>query len=276
MKKGAYRLCSVFLAALIVSVVVAPVCAVETDYFSKDTFWRWMAGSGGVVQKIIGYSFSSACSASDDGYHHASSYTREGKDGTYQCNCIYCGDVFIATESDIKQSYDNYVETLPATGYTSDGSLQYSPVHDYFELSYSSGSAYGGLARYCEHHDGEHGEVITVDDLLDRITSGDQSGEGTGDGEEETPPQEEEEPPLPGNSGEAPPAGEALEGPIEVVGMETVLKRLETLQGVADHPMMETPFEDYTVTEGLLLLLLLSVFLSVCAKLLKGGFAWLR
>ena len=118
--------------------------------------------------------------------------------------------------------------------------------------------------------------VITVDDLLDRITSGDQSGEGTGDGEEETPPQEEEETPLPGDSGEAPPAGEALEGPIEVVGMETVLKRLETLQGVADHPMMEPPFEDYTVTEGLLLLLLLSVFLSVCAKLLKGGFAWLR
>ena len=123
MKKGAYRLCSVFLAALILSVVVAPVCAVETDYFSKDTFWRWMAGSGGVVQKIIGYSFSSACSASDDGYHHASSYTREGKDGTYQCNCIYCGDVFIATESDIKQSYDNYVETLPAPGYTSTGGL---------------------------------------------------------------------------------------------------------------------------------------------------------
>lgn len=119
-------------------------------------------------------------------------------------------------------------------------------------------------------------EVITVDDLLDRITSGDQSGEGTGDGEEETPPQEEEETPLPGDSGEAPPAGESLEGPIEVVGMETVLKRLETLQGVADHPMMEPPFEDYTVTEGLLLLLLLSVFLSVCAKLLKGGFAWLR
>ena len=99
-------------------------------------------------------------------------------------------------------------------------------------------------------------EVITVDDLLDRITSGDQSGEGTGDGEEETPPQEEEETPLPGDSGEAPPAGEALEGPIEVVGMETVLKRLETLQGVADHPMMEPPFEDYTVTEGLLLRLL--------------------
>lgn len=114
-------------------------------------------------------------------------------------------------------------------------------------------------------------EVVTVEDLLDRLT-----GDSQGDGETEEPPQEEEDTPLPGDSGEAPPVGEALEGPIEVVGMETVLKRLETLQGVADHPMMETPFEDYTVTEGLLLLLLLSVFLSVCAKLLKGGFAWLR
>ena len=72
------------------------------------------------------------------------------------------------------------------------------------------------------------------------------------------------------------PVEEALEGPIEVIGMDTVLKRLEILQGVEDHPMLTTPFDDYTVTEGLLLLLLLSVFLSVCAKLLKGGFAWLR
>lgn len=119
-------------------------------------------------------------------------------------------------------------------------------------------------------------EVITVEDLLDRITGGDQSEEEAEGGEEEAPPQEEEGTPLPGGDMELPPAGEALEGPIEVIGMETVLKRLETLQGVADHPMMETPFEDYTVTEGLLLLLLLSVFLSVCAKLLKGGFVWLR
>ena len=112
-------------------------------------------------------------------------------------------------------------------------------------------------------------EVVTVEDLLDRLT-----GESQGDGE--TLPQEEEDTPLPGDSGEAPPVEEALEGPIEVVGMDTVLKRLETLQGVADHPMLTTPFDDYTVTEGLLLLLLLSVLLSACAKLLKGGFAWLR
>ena len=150
LKKGAYRLCSVFLAAWILSVVVAPVCAVETDYFSKDTFWRWMAGSGGVVQKIIGYSFSSACSASDDGYHHASSYTLEGKDGTYQCNCIYCGDVFIATESDIKQSYNDYVETLPAQGYDSSGKLRYSPTPAYIRIFYRNVSGYH-YYEDCDH-----------------------------------------------------------------------------------------------------------------------------
>lgn len=115
-------------------------------------------------------------------------------------------------------------------------------------------------------------EVITIEDLLDRITGEDQ--EETGDGEEEVPPQEEEGTPLPG--GDILPAEGTLEGPIEIIGMEELLKRLETIQGVEDHPMMETPFEDYTVTEGLLLLLLLAVFVSACAKLLKGGFAWLR
>lgn len=117
-------------------------------------------------------------------------------------------------------------------------------------------------------------EVITIEDLLDRITGGDQ--EETGDGAEEAPPQEGEGTPLPGGDGEPLPAEGTLEGPIEVIGMDEALKRLETLQGVADHPMMETPFEDYTVTEGLLLLLLLCVFVSACARLLKGGFAWLR
>lgn len=119
-------------------------------------------------------------------------------------------------------------------------------------------------------------EVITVEDLLDRITGGSQDEEAAGDEETEVPPQEEEGTPAPGGDTEPLPAEGALEGPIEVVGMDTALKRLEALQGVAEHPMMETPFEDYTVTEGLLLLLLLCVFVSACVKLLKGGFAWLR
>ncbi len=48
------------------------------------------------------------------------------------------------------------------------------------------------------------------------------------------------------------------------------------IQLAMDRPLLTTPFEDYTVSEGLLLLLLLSAFLSVCCKLLRGGFQWLR
>lgn len=43
-----------------------------------------------------------------------------------------------------------------------------------------------------------------------------------------------------------------------------------------DRPLMTTSFQDYTVTEGLLLLLLLSAFVAACAKMLKEGFSWLR
>lgn len=113
-------------------------------------------------------------------------------------------------------------------------------------------------------------EVITVEDLLDRIT-----GETGGDGETEEPPQEAEgdagtEAPV--ESGEALPVEGTLEGPIEVVGMDTVLKRLETIQGVVDHPMMETPFEDYTVTEGLLLLIFVILLLDFFLDILRRWF----
>ena len=46
-------------------------------------------------------------------------------------------------------------------------------------------------------------------------------------------------------------------------------------EAVQDHPFLTTRFEDYTVTEGLLLLLLLCMFLSFCIKLIRGGFSWL-
>lgn len=109
-------------------------------------------------------------------------------------------------------------------------------------------------------------EVVTVEDLLSRLT-------GEENSETEEPPQEAE---APAESGGDLPSAVVSEGPIEVVGMDTALKRLETLQKAVDHPMLTTPFEDYTVTEGLLLLLLLSVFAAACVKMLKGGFAWLR
>ena len=95
-------------------------------------------------------------------------------------------------------------------------------------------------------------EVISVDELLDRLLTEDMS--------EETPEPIDTPPPE----------------PVEVVGMDEALEHLETIQeDVTPHPFLSTSFEDYTVTEGLLLLLLLLAFLSFCIKLLKEGFSWL-
>lgn len=113
-------------------------------------------------------------------------------------------------------------------------------------------------------------EVITVEDLLDRIT-----GETGEDGETEEPLQETEGDAgteVPAESGGDLPPAVVSDGPIEVVGMDTVLKRLETIQGVADHPMMETPFEDYTVTEGLLLLIFVILLLDFFLDILRRWF----
>ena len=41
------------------------------------------------------------------------------------------------------------------------------------------------------------------------------------------------------------------------------------------HPMMTTNFADYTVTEGLLLLIVLLWVIQICIRMVKGGFSWL-
>lgn len=113
-------------------------------------------------------------------------------------------------------------------------------------------------------------EVITVEDLLDRIT-----GETGEDGETEEPSQETEgdagtEAPV--ESGEALPAEGGLEGPIEVVGMDKLLEYTGMIQETLDHPLMTTPFEDYTVTEGLLLLIFVILLLNFFLDLLRRWF----
>lgn len=49
-----------------------------------------------------------------------------------------------------------------------------------------------------------------------------------------------------------------------------------TIAQTLDHPALTTSFADYTVTEALLLFLLLAAFVSACARMLKGGLSWLR
>lgn len=114
-------------------------------------------------------------------------------------------------------------------------------------------------------------EVISVDELLERLTQTDADRpEEAGEPEEtqEEPPGPEESPPILGLSGEQ-------DAPLVVEGMEGAAESLEALQDTI-HPALTTPFSNYTVTEALLLLLLLFAFLSACFKLLRGAFVWLR
>lgn len=61
-----------------------------------------------------------------------------------------------------------------------------------------------------------------------------------------------------------------------LTGEEGMGADMDSVQQVLDHPAMTTSFQDYTVTEGLLLLLLLGAFVAACARMLKEGFSWLR
>lgn len=58
--------------------------------------------------------------------------------------------------------------------------------------------------------------------------------------------------------------------------VDGIQEAVEGIQQALDHPLMTTSFQDYNVTEGLLLLLLLSAFIAACVRMLKGGFSWLR
>lgn len=63
-------------------------------------------------------------------------------------------------------------------------------------------------------------------------------------------------------------------------GIETDTGKIEEHTGavvqILDHPALTTPFEEYTVTEALLLLLLVYLFITSCFRMLRGGFSWLR
>jgi len=114
--------------------------------------------------------------------------------------------------------------------------------------------------------------VVSVDELVDRLIQSGDTGEDTS---EEPPPEESDE--LPQEAGQT--GGffaEVDTGPLEIKGMDKLLQHAEVIQQTLDHPFMTTSFQDYTVMEGLLLLILLAAFAAACVKILKGGFQWLR
>ena len=70
----------------------------------------------------------------------------------------------------------------------------------------------------------------------------------------------------------AEPVQEEVQLPAET---DETAQLLELIHQDLTHPALTTDFQDYTVAEGLLLLLLVGFFISACIRLLKEGFSWL-
>lgn len=124
-------------------------------------------------------------------------------------------------------------------------------------------------------------EVISVDELLERLTQQEDAGA-------ESPPAEVVDAGVADIPVEPDPVslvldqvvGKLLEMGIDLGKIEGHLKEIKTevtvVADTVDHPALTTSFSEYTVTETLLLFLLLAAFLSACARMLRGGLLWLR
>lgn len=69
-----------------------------------------------------------------------------------------------------------------------------------------------------------------------------------------------------------------IEGHLDEIEKDTNEIQLDvmTITQTLDHPALTTSFAEYTVSEALLLFLLLAAFISACARMLRGGLSWLR
>lgn len=138
-------------------------------------------------------------------------------------------------------------------------------------------------------------EVIPVDEFLDRLAELFDEGEEASESETPEDPEEAAEAieavdvdlPVPDVDPVVGLVEQVLETLIDLGKIENHLGKIEkdtneiqldvaSIAQTVDHPALTTPFEDYTVTEALLLFLLLAAFMSACARMLRGGLKWLR
>lgn len=61
----------------------------------------------------------------------------------------------------------------------------------------------------------------------------------------------------------------------EVLAASSEATETVEVMEVPERDFLTTPLDDYTVTEGLLLLIVLILFFSKLSKVLKEGFYWL-
>ena len=128
MKLKATRILSGVMAVFLLSMLCVPSFAsFGSSYNQKIGFWDWLTDKNSILPDFIGYMTGTICPVSADGYHHANSYEIDQQNGYYTCICSHCGKRFEAYESDLQQSYNDYVGTLPFTGYDSAGSFLWYP-----------------------------------------------------------------------------------------------------------------------------------------------------
>jgi len=115
--------------------------------------------------------------------------------------------------------------------------------------------------------------VVSVDELIDRLTQNGSTGE-----EEAAPAEPAAEEPDVGEgevvAEDVVPGliGDAIDLLLDIRGG---MKNVESIERTVNHPLLTTPFQDYTVTEGLLLLLLLCFFIKACMNMVRRAFSWL-
>lgn len=158
MKRIIRRILIAFFVVRFLVALVFPVGAINNEYVSSGSFWNWIADHGNFVQSITGYfPGSGSCPSSEDTYHHASSYQKEGNvdgDIRYRCICDYCHQSFTAYASDLQQSYDAQVAELPAPVYGLDGALRWRLNVDRFDEYYGSVSSFLGGTTYNVEYSG--------------------------------------------------------------------------------------------------------------------------
>lgn len=80
-----------------------------------------------------------------------------------------------------------------------------------------------------------------------------------------------EESPAPSASPSAAPSP----SPSPTADLAALSERVERIDKTLAHPLLSTPLEDYTVSEGLLLGLLIAVIVAGVVTLLRRAFSWL-
>lgn len=118
-------------------------------------------------------------------------------------------------------------------------------------------------------------DVVSVDELIDRLVQSTQEGEESADSSEALTA-EADVIPDGGDVGVDDVVPGLIGDVVDILlGIRKGMENVESIEHVVNHPALTTPFQEYTVTEALLLLLLLFFFLKACMDMIRRAFSWL-